>query len=248
MDLPQKRPFKRPCDVFTYTSLPYGCDSILTAGRTYDRRTTHITHYLRETYRTLTGIDRCATITPTLLSTPTAATGSRPTVFWIADMCRRSATRAVSCRNPVDCRILEHRRGAAEVSSRSQPSSPCASRPSRDHSFRYAPLVGISSVSAGEVQPATVGCRTLLPDGRHLMRHGPGGPCGGHLHSIRLPYTCHGTTNGGRKSRERSLLAASLNSPTNRSVSGSIVSRAPRVAGVLSRSMPLASRWACMAS
>ncbi len=32
MDLPQKRPFKRPCDVFTYTSLPYGCDSILTAG------------------------------------------------------------------------------------------------------------------------------------------------------------------------------------------------------------------------
>jgi hypothetical protein len=33
MDLPQKRPFKRPRDVFTYTSFPYGCDSIMTAGR-----------------------------------------------------------------------------------------------------------------------------------------------------------------------------------------------------------------------
>jgi hypothetical protein len=32
MDLPQKRPFKRPRDVFTYTSFPYGCDSIMTAG------------------------------------------------------------------------------------------------------------------------------------------------------------------------------------------------------------------------
>ena len=32
MDLPQKRPFKRPRDVFTYTSFPFGCDSILTTG------------------------------------------------------------------------------------------------------------------------------------------------------------------------------------------------------------------------
>jgi hypothetical protein len=32
MDLPQKRPFKRPRDVFSYTSFPFGCISILTAG------------------------------------------------------------------------------------------------------------------------------------------------------------------------------------------------------------------------
>jgi hypothetical protein len=32
MDLPQKRPFKRPRDVFTYTTFPFGCNSILTAG------------------------------------------------------------------------------------------------------------------------------------------------------------------------------------------------------------------------
>jgi hypothetical protein len=30
MDLPQKRPFKRPRDVFTYTSSPPRCISILT--------------------------------------------------------------------------------------------------------------------------------------------------------------------------------------------------------------------------
>ncbi|MGA2066495.1 MAG: class I SAM-dependent methyltransferase, partial [Thermoguttaceae bacterium] len=27
-----KRPLKRPCDVFTYTSFPFGCNSILAAG------------------------------------------------------------------------------------------------------------------------------------------------------------------------------------------------------------------------
>ncbi|MBU4270975.1 MAG: AAA family ATPase [Planctomycetes bacterium] len=41
MDLPQKRPFKPPRDVFTYTSFPYGCDSILTAG-TLEKDTTSI--------------------------------------------------------------------------------------------------------------------------------------------------------------------------------------------------------------
>ena len=44
MDLPQKRPFKRPRDVFTYTSFPYGCDSILTAGS----ETHELLHEFRE--------------------------------------------------------------------------------------------------------------------------------------------------------------------------------------------------------